>query len=316
MPPKSFYLSNSLLLCLCTFSTVQAQSNPNRIQLDQNEKDRIRLEEIYRQEVRATIATSKEENKIIKFLNTPLGLYLLSSVLIGALSFSYSKWSEARDVQKEDGKLFKDIVKEAKFRIRQIDIVISKAKEAGELLLKELESSGEIDEKKISNYIVLAGEVTACIRLGGIISFPSIADTVKVGINEYTAKDLLYKRGYKNEDYFNEDLFDLIDQIASIKPIKFKLKPQYQNDKSQALKNILSDLESISGSGKLEHIYKDWFDRSRGLGKYEDRRREATQKYVSGYGDKIREIYNWVDSVHKTWLRLKKNPFMSEFQSI
>lgn len=316
MPPKSFYLTSFLLLCLCTSSTVQAQSNPNRVQLDQNEKDRIRLEEIYRQEVKAAIAANKEENKTIKFLNTPLGLYLLSTILIGALSFSYSKWSEARDVQKQDEKLFRDIVKEAKFRIRQIDIVISKTREAGEFLLKELESSCGIDEKKISNYIVLAGEVTACIRLGGITSFPSIVDTVKVGINEYTAKDLPYKRGYKNEDYFNEDLFDLIDQIASIKPRKFKLKSQYQHEKSQSLKESLADLESISDSSKLEHVYKDWFDRSRGLGQYEDRCRETTQKYVSDYGDNIREIYNWVDSVYKTWLRLKKNPFMSEFQSI
>ncbi|WP_281988195.1 hypothetical protein [Aquimarina aggregata] len=61
--------------------------------LSNSEKDKIRLEEVYRQEVIKEIGIAKESNSSLwTFLNSGFVLFLLSSVVLGGLSFFYKEW--------------------------------------------------------------------------------------------------------------------------------------------------------------------------------------------------------------------------------
>jgi hypothetical protein len=66
--------------------------------LTEEEKKRIREEEIYRQEVRQSldqITPKSRPQRLLAFLNTGVGIWLLSSVLIGSITFFYKKADEA-----------------------------------------------------------------------------------------------------------------------------------------------------------------------------------------------------------------------------
>lgn len=66
-------------------------------QLEQSEKDRIFCEETYRLEVRRQIAGDGKEDNAWTFINSPFFLWLLSSVVLGLITFLYTKWEESRE---------------------------------------------------------------------------------------------------------------------------------------------------------------------------------------------------------------------------
>jgi hypothetical protein len=63
--------------------------------LSSEEKNRIRAEEVFRQEVRRELST-KKDGKLLTFLNSALGIWLLSTIVVGLLSWSYTVWRDSR----------------------------------------------------------------------------------------------------------------------------------------------------------------------------------------------------------------------------
>lgn len=64
--------------------------------LSDDEKNRIRAEEIFRQEVRKELEPTPPPTRtarILEFLNSPLGLWMLSSIVISGLGFLYANFS-------------------------------------------------------------------------------------------------------------------------------------------------------------------------------------------------------------------------------
>ncbi|UII20846.1 hypothetical protein [Fulvivirga ligni] len=59
--------------------------------LNQSDKERIKAEEIFRNEVRKELEQGKKNSKFWVFLNSSFGIFILSSVLIGGLSFGYKE---------------------------------------------------------------------------------------------------------------------------------------------------------------------------------------------------------------------------------
>jgi hypothetical protein len=64
--------------------------------LSEEDRQRIQQEEIFRQEIRRDLerarATSQSlGHRITRFLNTGLGLWFLTTVAVGLVSFSYTK---------------------------------------------------------------------------------------------------------------------------------------------------------------------------------------------------------------------------------
>ena len=72
-------------------------------QLSTAAKQRIRAEEIFREEVRRELRPEKSTAaKVRGAFNKPLMLWFLSSVVLGGLSWSYSGWEEKRAVRAQN----------------------------------------------------------------------------------------------------------------------------------------------------------------------------------------------------------------------
>src|SRR5882757_2170407 len=66
--------------------------------LTHQQRSQIRVEELFRAEVRRTLETQPDSpspiRRLLKFLNTTLGIWLLSTVAVGTLSWSYGQFRD------------------------------------------------------------------------------------------------------------------------------------------------------------------------------------------------------------------------------
>jgi hypothetical protein len=73
--------------------------------LSETDKARIRREEIFREEVRrGRCEVSSRRSKALKFANTPFGLWCLSTLVVGLVSWGFTHWveiSKKRDTEHE-----------------------------------------------------------------------------------------------------------------------------------------------------------------------------------------------------------------------
>lgn len=65
------------------------------MELSESEKNKIRLEEVYRQEVKKSFEEnkSKKSSRIVTFLNTSLGIFILSTIFVSLFSWLYKEYS-------------------------------------------------------------------------------------------------------------------------------------------------------------------------------------------------------------------------------
>jgi len=64
--------------------------------LSDDDKNRILAEERYRQEVRSQLSHEQGSTKLWKFLNSSFGIWLLTTVVIGTLTWAYTRWENER----------------------------------------------------------------------------------------------------------------------------------------------------------------------------------------------------------------------------
>ena len=67
--------------------------------LTDSEKEKIRLEEIYRNEVRSELDKEKKvkQSRLISFFNTNLGLFILSTILLSGSAFVYQLYESRKE---------------------------------------------------------------------------------------------------------------------------------------------------------------------------------------------------------------------------
>ncbi|PSR56069.1 hypothetical protein AHMF7605_22485 [Adhaeribacter arboris] len=127
--------------------------------LTPEEKERIRQEEIYRQEIRLDLDKQQETINFKKwagwwkFVNTSFGIWLLSSVIVGAITFLYSenqkKYTEESKKQAQIDRLSTEITS----RLYELFYVSSEINEEFEYLVSDQFrqiDSVNYDEKAIS----------------------------------------------------------------------------------------------------------------------------------------------------------------------
>jgi hypothetical protein len=84
--------------------------------LSNSEKEKIKLEEIYREEIKLEISrTHKTTNNVLLFLNSNLGIFILSSIILGGMSFTYTEWRTSID---EKIKLEQQFNKNSEIKLR------------------------------------------------------------------------------------------------------------------------------------------------------------------------------------------------------
>jgi len=115
--------------------------------LSDEEKQHLRAEEIFRQEVRLELkAAAPKQSKMGRFwsaLNTPFVLWMLSSVLIGFFGWAYSTIQSSRDANARNEELVRKLDVEITNRIQETLGVIGPF--VNEVVLTEREASRIIE---------------------------------------------------------------------------------------------------------------------------------------------------------------------------
>jgi hypothetical protein len=94
------------------------------VELTKESRDRILSEETYRREVVKALASKEEKptgaKAIVAFFNSALGIWLLSTVLVGIVSSQYSRISHAIESKHLATKQIEQLDTEIAFRLRQL----------------------------------------------------------------------------------------------------------------------------------------------------------------------------------------------------
>jgi hypothetical protein len=110
--------SLTILILLFFIFNVYAQIDTNYYKLTDSEKRKIELEEKYRFEIQKKYS-ERNKSETIKFLNSPLGLWILSFVFISSISFLWNQQKQKREKGKAEKEKVKKLVIETKYRIKE-----------------------------------------------------------------------------------------------------------------------------------------------------------------------------------------------------
>ncbi|UFS62354.1 hypothetical protein LOH54_11960 [Sulfurimonas sp. HSL-3221] len=105
-------------------------NQPNTLKLLKNDKERIKREEIFREEVRKEIEKSRKPTtwyaRILKFFNTPLGIWLLSTVVVGVLGWLISRWQSRLTEERKNKAKMEEIDLQIALRLKHLHISLKK----------------------------------------------------------------------------------------------------------------------------------------------------------------------------------------------
>jgi hypothetical protein len=92
--------------------------------LSEADMERIRREEIFRAEVRTSLQPPRTAaQKVFDFLNSSLGVFVLSAILLGGLSTGFTKWLEGHQKRSQDQETIRRLDIEIAYRIQQLTVL-------------------------------------------------------------------------------------------------------------------------------------------------------------------------------------------------
>ena len=101
---------------------------PLNIQLNKDEKERIIAEEIFREQIRAQLATANSPKKLYQRLwasrNSAFSLWLLSSIVLAVISWSYAQWESVHRTQNRAELDYMELVNQAAFTLSELQEAI------------------------------------------------------------------------------------------------------------------------------------------------------------------------------------------------
>jgi hypothetical protein len=214
--------------------------------LGEQERLRIRVEEIYREEVRKEITKPKTlSGRLLAFLNSPFGIYVLSSVLVAGVTYVYSQHKETLEKERSKQEELTKLADEIAFRERQLDDVLRLAEDASTTLTNSASTVPELDNAaRTKSYRVHCEEVAAVVKAGGLVSPPGdLHDEFDYRDIILSSRMLLYRQGYKSPEYKFMNLTDLAMK-------KWKLKqPAGKQVSTDDVKQLETALKALDASG-------------------------------------------------------------------
>ena len=153
------------------------------------DQKRIRDEEVYRAAVRRQLESEGQTNYRWRLANSPLVIWLLSSVVLGLASFVYNQSTRQQSERASNEDKATAVFFEAHFRMKQMDTVLAQAKA----------------DPPSSTLQLFVG-----IKLGGIVSFP-LSDEATVWVNSSGTgnRALPSGRGFQNQEFYGYSLLNL-----------------------------------------------------------------------------------------------------------
>ena len=269
------------------------------LDLTEEAKAQIRAEEIFREEIR------REQTGRFRRLNEPFVIWFFSAIVIGLISFAYSKYSEHSSRRQLDHQKATDIRLEINFRLRQVDKLLLDAQEACDEVtqlsdeeLVAIISNGQLSVhgKKLQRLYQSAPQLKVVAELGGIGSVPR-TDTnanVWIGGSGWSNSHLPHGRGFRSDKfkYFSlQDLWADYWQVTSGEPPKkeeiSKVREIFAkfNDATEPNQTV-SKLPGISSNALT---MKEWSERSNA---------EVIKTTTEN-------VVKWVNSVSAAWENIK-----------
>jgi hypothetical protein len=94
--------------------------------LSEVDRERLRLEEVFREEVRKTLQQPKTTGqRVFDFFNSSLGVFILSAILLGGLSAAATKWFENHQRHAQERETIRRLDIEIAYRLDQLPILAS-----------------------------------------------------------------------------------------------------------------------------------------------------------------------------------------------
>ena len=272
------------------------------MQLTEEVKAQIRAEEVYREEVRP-----KPPGRFW-WLNQPFVIFVLSTFVVGGISFLYTKYSEKRaDLEASRELNDKKVTAgrfEISFRASQVDELLMNAVEASHEVSKmsdeefrnlfsqrKLSSSGE----KLVRLFRSAPPLKVVADLGGIGSPPKLGEdpTVRIGSSGYGHRHIPHERGYRLDEFKNYSLEELLELYWQVAPSEAPGKGDVLESKqvfakfneATKINSAIETITSIHDSYTLQKWYK-----------------ASTQENVKTTTD---DVVRWVNSVATAWQGIK-----------
>jgi len=92
----------------------------NKLQLSDEEKERIRLEETYRHEIRKSLEDSKpKKGRIFKILNSPFVIWVLSAIILSGITSMYARYAAKAEASKAQSVRIQRIITDLSTRIER-----------------------------------------------------------------------------------------------------------------------------------------------------------------------------------------------------
>ena len=189
-------------------------SSSGNIAISDDVKAHLRAEEIFREEVRRELRGTWSK------LSQPIVIWFLSSIVVGAISFGYSNFSESRQKRSLNYERALVVSREISFRVGQVDKLISDHDGASRAVaqlddvdLHNIIVGNTLSERgtKIQDYFRTAVLLAVVPDLGRIGSFPLAGESaiVWIGGSGYGNSALPSGRGYQRDEFTNLSLEDL-----------------------------------------------------------------------------------------------------------
>jgi hypothetical protein len=91
---------------------------------DPNVMDRIRSEEIYREQVRQSLQPPPAvRSRIMGFLNSSFGIFCLSSIIVAGFTTIYTRYTEGRQARSANEELVRKLDAEISYRISELRLL-------------------------------------------------------------------------------------------------------------------------------------------------------------------------------------------------
>lgn len=226
--------------------------------------------------------------KTIEFLNTPLGIWLLSTIVIGLISFAYKNWKEKLDDKKELKKQLTLINDEIDFRIRHVDKAFLYCKNDFEKYYRN-EKTTKDELRNLTGNVV---KITAIIDLGGICNIAQDKSSSCNILISYPmqVQFLPFKSSYKNIELSTFSIEDLLNKYMMLVSPKTKNKIHID----------FSVIENIAFNPKEDLIKKIRFQYNLGDATHNDQIEKTDD-----LNNQITELKKWYESNQDAWSKIK-----------
>lgn len=132
----------------------------DKFKLSDEEKERIRLEETYRYEIRKSLEDSKpKKSRIFEILNSPFVIWVLSAIMLSGLTSMYARYAAKAEASKAQSVRIQRIIADLQTRIERAKINLESYSDRTASFTTIERAEGAFDDFKDKDFLSMAIEL-------------------------------------------------------------------------------------------------------------------------------------------------------------